>query len=84
MAFTLYLKPNARKELNKLSAKERPRVLLILEDIKADPFGGKQLHGKRKGQYSVRVWPYRFVYTVNRNRLVIIVIGFGHRQGVYK
>ncbi|OJI06872.1 hypothetical protein BK004_01900 [bacterium CG10_46_32] len=59
------------------------RVLQILGEIEANPFLGKKLHGKREGQYSFRVWPYRIVYKIYKNELLVVVIEFGHRQGVY-
>ncbi|MBU4299512.1 type II toxin-antitoxin system RelE/ParE family toxin [Patescibacteria group bacterium] len=35
------------------------------------------------GAYSYRVWPYRIIYRIYKNLLLIIVIRIGHRQGVY-
>lgn len=84
MAFVLQIKPKARKNLGKLPEQYRLRALQILDEIEANPFFGKKLHGKRKGQYSVRVWPYRIVYKIYKNELLIVVIEFDHRQGVYK
>jgi len=55
----------------------------VLEVIQDDPFSGKQLHGPRAGQYSFRVWPYRIIYRVEKEKLLVLVIAFGHRQGVY-
>ena len=84
MAFTLRVKPKVQKNIDKLSEQYRQRFLGILDAIEADPFSGKKLHGKREGQYSVRVWPYRIIYKIYKNELLILVIDFGHRGGVYK
>ncbi len=84
MAFTLRLKPKVQKNIDKLPEQYRQRVLEILEAIEADPFAGKKLHGQREGHYSVRVWPYRIIYKIYKNELLIVVIDFGHRGGVYK
>ena len=83
MAFQLYIKPKVRKQLENLSEKDRVRVARVLEVIRDDPFSGKQLHGTRSGQYSFRVWPYRIVYRIEKAKLLVLVIAFGHRQGVY-
>ena len=83
MAFTLRVKPNAQKNIDKLPEQHRARVLHIFDEIAANPFLGKKLHGKRDGQYSLRVWPYRIVYKIYKHELLILVIEFGHRQGVY-
>lgn len=83
MAFTLRVKPEPQKSIDKLQEQYRVRVLQILGGIEANPFAGKKLHGKREGQYTVRVWPYRIVYKIYKNELIIVVIEFGHRQGGY-
>lgn len=83
MTFQLYLKPRARKKLQNIPEKDRKRVVDALDFIVADPFSGKQLHGERAGQFSLRVWPYRIIYRVDKNLLLVMVIDFGHRQGVY-
>ena len=83
MAFTLRVEPKAQKDIDKLSEQYRTRVIQILGEIEANPFLGKKLQGKREGQYSVRVWPYRIVYKIYKHELLVLVIEFGHRQGVY-
>ena len=66
-------------KINKSTANPVP----VLGEIEANPFLGKKLHGKREGQYSFRVWPYRIVYKVYKNELLILVIDFGDRRDVY-
>lgn len=84
MAFTLRVEPKAQKNIDKLPEQYRLRALHILDEIEANPFFGKKLHGKRKDQYSFRVWPYRIVYKIYKNELLIVVIEFDHRQGAHK
>lgn len=83
MAFRLSVEPKARKNINKLPEQYRARVLEILEEIEANPFLGKKLHGQREGQYAWRVWPYRIIYKIYKNELLVVVIEFGHRGGIY-
>ena len=84
MRYALIIKPRARKNLNKIPIKYRGRIILTLETIREDPFSGRKLFGKRKGQFSFHVWPYRIVYTIEKRKLIIIVIDVGPRGGVYK
>lgn len=79
----MYLKPKVRKKLQDIREKDRKRIVGAFDSIVNDPFFGKQLHGERVGQYSVRVWPHRIIYRVDKNRLLVIIIEFGHRQGIY-
>lgn len=83
MAFTMQIKPKARKNLDKIPLNYQSRIIAKLDEIVEDPFSGKKLSGKKNGQYSARVWPYRIIYTIEKKELVIIVIDVDHRQGVY-
>jgi mRNA interferase RelE/StbE len=79
MAFRLQIKKSAEKNLDKLPEDYRLRVLLTLRDIQINPYSGKALSGDRKGQYSARVWPYRIIYTIKKQELIIVVIEVDHR-----
>lgn len=82
---TIVLKPRAKKELNSLEHRDRVKINAILDAILFNPFHGKKLQGKLKNQYSVRVWPYRVVYEIRKNQVVVAVIKIGHRGGrVYR
>ncbi len=83
MPYVVEIKPLARKKLDKAPESYRARIIEILGEIALDPFFGKKLSGDRKGQYSVRVWPYRIIYIIKKTELIVLVIDFGHRQGIY-
>jgi len=74
----------SQKDLDKISKKDKKRILLKLLELQKDPFIGKRLKGKLTVFYSLRVWPYRIIYEIKRKRLIILIIRIGHRQGVYK
>ena len=56
----------------------------VLNILSKDPFSGKKLEGELKGKYSIRAWPYRIVYQILKNELIVLVVDIGHRQGVYR
>lgn len=79
MAFTLEIKPKAEKNLDKLPEVYRLRIRQTLREIVFNPFSGKALSGNRKGQYSVRVWPYRIIYIIKKSELIVLVVDIDHR-----
>ncbi len=81
--YTVQIKKKARKEIAALPAKEQQRVIAALEVLAADPFEGKKLQGEYEGAWSFRVWPYRIIYTIDRNIVTVSILRVGHRQGVY-
>lgn len=83
MGYELKIKPSARKEIDKLERNAYVKVLAAFSVIANYPFVGKKLEGEYRGCYSYRVWPYRIIYKIYKNELMILVIRVGHRQGIY-
>lgn len=84
MPFQLTLTPGAERELDALPENFRGKIYQALKRIALSPYDGKKLHGVFRGFYSWRVWPYRIIYLVKKQALLVVVIAVRHRQGVYK
>jgi len=82
--YQVVLKKNAQKHLKKLNTRFKPKVIYLLLQLRFNPYLGKPLLGVLKGYYSLRVWPYRILYTINNKELLIIVIDIDHRQNIYQ
>jgi len=83
MAYQIQVQKSARKQLDKIPAIYRAKLEKAIDSLAVDPFQGKKLEGELKGQYSIRVWPYRIIYQIYKKELIVSVIEVGHRQGVY-
>ncbi|HBB02282.1 MAG: addiction module toxin RelE/StbE, RelE protein [Candidatus Peregrinibacteria bacterium GW2011_GWF2_38_29] len=83
MKYKVSFSPNAEKDMKKLPDKLRLRILLVLSRISVNPFMGKKLDGKLSGHYSFRAWPYRVIYQIFKDKLLVVVVKIGHRQSVY-
>ena len=81
--YTVEIKKRAKKELEGSPKKEQRRILGAFEVLRVNPFSGKMLEGKYEGAWSFRVWPYRIIYTIQKERVTVTVIRIGRRQGVY-
>lgn len=78
------IEKKAKKDLNKIPEKYRQRILASLVQIANDPFVAKKLSGHLAGMYSLRVLPYRIIYKIYRQKILIIIIRIGYRRDVYK
>ena len=78
----LEYKPQVVKQLKKFPKMEVKKIVRKLELLLTEPLIGKQLKGELEGLRSLRAWPYRIIYEVKSNSVVIYSIA--HRQGVYK
>jgi len=83
MKWEVKFEKKAQKELDRIPIQYKKKILAILPIIADNPFVGKKLEGELTGLYSYRVWPYRIIYKIYKNILVVVIIHIGHRQGVY-
>ncbi len=84
MRFKLLFTKKAERALDNLPETFRVKIVHVFREMESNPFFGKKLSGTKKGQYSVRIWPYRIIYSIEKKQLIIIAIDIGHRQGIYK
>ncbi|HLC37537.1 MAG TPA: type II toxin-antitoxin system RelE/ParE family toxin [Candidatus Nanoarchaeia archaeon] len=62
--------------------KTREKILKIIIKLAKNPEIGKPLRYKLKGYRSVRIKPYRIIYRIEEDKIIINC--FDHREEVYK
>ena len=70
--------------MQKLPKNILKRIDSAIDLLRENPFAGKKLEGEYEGAFSLRVWPYRIIYTVENEIVTVTVLRVGHRQGIYK
>ena len=89
MAYSVELSESADRELGKLDAQHRKRILKFLYDRVAkldDPRSiGEALHGSQLGEFwKYRVGDFRLISKIEDDRLVVLVLRVGHRREIYR
>ena len=90
MAYSVELAESADRELSKLDAQHRKRILKFLHERVAkldDPRSiGEALHvGSQLGEFwKYRVGDYRLICRIEDDRLVVLVLRVGHRREIYR
>ncbi len=74
----------ASKQYKHLPAKEQKKIKKKLLLLEQSPLAGKKLSGELSGYRSLRVWPYRIIYTIDESSLNLTIKSIIHRQGAYK
>lgn len=83
--FEILIKRSAAKEIVAISRKkDRQRVVRRIGQLAEDPRppGCQKLSGRDR--YRIRQGPYRIIYAIEDNRLVVYVVRVGHRRNVYR
>jgi addiction module RelE/StbE family toxin len=83
-SFEIIISEQAQKSLKKIDPRYHVKIKRNIMNLSVEPYSGKKLDGRYAGQYSLRAWPYRIIYSVIKKRLLITVIEIEHRQSVYK
>jgi mRNA interferase RelE/StbE len=89
MAYGVELSAEVVRELGKLDRQQAKRILKFLHERVAkldDPRSiGKALHGSRLGEFwKYRVGDYRLICKIEDDRLIVLVLGVGHRKEIYR
>ena len=83
--FEVLIKRSAAKEIEAISRKkDRQRVVQRIHQLAEDPrpSGCQKLSGRDR--YRIRQGPYRIVYSIEDERLIVYVVKIGHRRDVYR
>ncbi len=83
--FEILIKRSAAKEIEAISRKkDRQRIVRKIRQLAEDPRppGCQKLSGRDR--YRIRQGPYRIVYSIDDDRLIIYVVKVGHRSDVYR
>ena len=89
MVYSVELAETADRELGRLDAQHRKRILKFLNERVAklsDPRSiGEALHGSRFGEFwKYRVGDYRLICKIEDDRLIVLVLRIGHRREIYR
>lgn len=83
MTFEIRWTESSFKKLQKLDRLIQKRVIEKLDEAATDPFVmAKKLLGVNL--YSIRVADHRIIISIERDKLVIVVVDVGHRSKIYE
>ena len=83
--YRLLIKRSAAKDIEAISRKaDRRRIVQRIQALTDDPrpSGAKKLSGSER--YRLRQGPYRILYEIEDDRLIVVVVKISHRKDVYK
>ena len=83
--YEVVLSPKAEKQLDELPTPLRRRITEAIEGLesKPRPHGVKKLTGA-ENLWRIRVGDFRIVYTIEDDRLIVLVVKIGHRREIYR
>ena len=75
---------DAQKAIAAMHPQMRERVLDAIDELLVDPSKARNVKAlKGSEKLRLRVGPFRVVYRLERDRLVVVVVNAGPRGGIY-
>ena len=85
MSYQIEFSRQADRQFRNLPSQIQQRLKSLIDSLAATPrpYGSEKLSGTDQ-LYRLRVGDYRIVYTVEDDRLLVLVVKVGHRREVYR
>lgn len=84
MSYSIEILRVAQKQLAKIDRASQQRIIDGIRSLTEDPrpFGCKKLSGRPA--WRIRIGPYRVIYEIHDDRLLVLVVAIGDRKDVYR
>jgi len=82
--YRIELRPAALRTLRKLDPQVRRRIQGAIALLAEDPRPPNARKLKGRDAFRVRTGSYRVIYTIEDDKLLIVVVTLGHRRDVYE
>lgn len=83
-AYTLIIAKRAKQSAESAPKFIKEKIVRRLGLLALNPYQGKRLEGEWKSCYAIRVWPYRIIYRIEKEKLIVFVLKIDHRKDVYR
>ncbi|HKA32067.1 MAG TPA: type II toxin-antitoxin system RelE/ParE family toxin [Candidatus Binatia bacterium] len=85
MAYRIEFAPKAARQFRALDKGLQRRLARRIDALAGNPRpqGVKKLAGE-DDLYRLRVGDYRILYQIQKHRLIVLVVGVGHRSEIYR
>ena len=82
--YSIFFKESVRKDLESIPKRDLQRIMERIASLADNPRppGSEKLSGQEK--YRIRQGNYRIIYSIEENRLIVMVVKVGHRREVYR
>lgn len=84
MPYRIEVRPAAARQLRKLDPQTARRIQGVIALLADDPRPPASRPLTGRPAWRVRVGDYRVIYTIEDDRLVVVVITIGHRRDIYR
>ncbi len=84
MAYRIFFKPAAQRQLRKMSRQTQARLLERIDRLAEEPYPPdvKKLRSEID-LFRIRAGDYRIIYTVQNDKFMVLIVRVGDRRDIY-
>jgi mRNA interferase RelE/StbE len=83
-SWNLEITKKAEKQIAKLPKIIQKRIFDAFDMLTTNPYSGKKLRGEHSGFYRYPIGNYRILYSLEHERIVVVVVKISPRKDAYK
>lgn len=77
--YFVYISKSIRKSLLRIPSPWLERIEQTIDVLCEDPHIGEKIVGKLIGCRKIRIWPYRIIYKLHKEKRIVEILEIGHR-----
>jgi mRNA interferase RelE/StbE len=84
VTYTLDILRRAQKQLAGINRQDHARIIAAIDALAETPrpVGSKKLSGRLA--WRIRIGPYRVIYEIHDDQLLVLVVAIGDRRDIYR
>ena len=82
--YRIEFRRKAIKDLHRLSRQDQRRIADAIDQLAKNPRPPGSTQLRNRDGWRIRVGTYRVLYTIEDERLLVLVVKIGHRREVYR
>ncbi len=80
--YFIYLPKSALRSMEKIPLPWQFRIEKAIDSLQFNPYYGEKMSGDFSDMRKIRVWPYRIIYKINKNKKTIFIFEVARRGSV--
>jgi len=84
LAYRIEIRRQAVKELNRIGLQDRKKIQQAIDGLAANPHPAGSIKLRKRDGWRIRIGDYRVIYSIEEQKVLVLVLRVGHRREVYR
>lgn len=80
--YFVYVSTQIRKSLLRIPSPWIERIEKAIDELELNPYRGEKMSGDMSYSRKIKIWPYRIIYKIEKDKRIIKITEASHRGGM--